>query len=78
MARTLEAVSTRELIAEIKRRMSELEELQGLMNRAGSGQFAKDAGKRRAALTRWAGWKTFKKANPNATTKDYFKSRKRR
>jgi hypothetical protein len=29
-----------------------------------------------AALKRWAGWDAYKKAHPNATSKDYFKARR--
>jgi hypothetical protein len=87
-AEELKSVDTSALVAELKRRMSEIEQARQELFGSSSGSVprgrprskaAKTAGNpdmKAAALKRWAGWDAYKKAHPNATSKDYFKARR--
>jgi hypothetical protein len=83
----IESIPTQELIAEIKRRLTELSELQSLLGGTDTSIEGRTKGRKSnsklkaAALSRWAGWESFKKAyraehGKDPTVSQYFKAQK--
>ncbi len=85
----LSTVPLSALTAEIKRRMTEFTEAQRMMSGFIPGIPAASVAvtrrakhvpnnpMKKAAEERWAGWKEFARTHPGATTKEYFKARRK-
>lgn len=73
--RSLETYSTRELVAELKRRMAELDEARALLGGNSSGKNPRISG---AKLAYWSAWHKYRAEHPEATIEEWRKLKRKR